>query len=172
MRYRHARKPTATVERTRTEARQAIGNRNACQAAAAAEYGIPPETFTTHDFHIHVPDGATPKDGPSAGITLSTALISLLTGTPVENKVSMTGEITLRGTVTAIGGVKEKSIGALCAGVEHVILPEENRKDAEEIPAEVKEKIQFHFVAKAEDAWRIAVPGLKKKEPPPKGNKI
>ena len=93
-----------------------------------------------------------------------TALISLLTNTPVENKVSMTGEITLRGTITAIGGVKEKSIGALCAGVTDVILPEENRKDAEEIPDEVKRKITFHFVSSAEDAWKIAVPALKRKK--------
>lgn len=130
----------------------------------ANDYGIPDSTFTKNDFHIHVPDGATPKDGPSAGVTLSTALISLLTNTPVENKVSMTGEITLRGAITAIGGVKEKSIGALCAGVTDVILPEENRKDAEEIPDEVKRKITFHFVSSAEDAWKIAVPALKRKK--------
>ena len=130
----------------------------------ASEYGIADSVFTKNDFHIHVPDGATPKDGPSAGVTLSTALISLLTNTPVENKVSMTGEITLRGAITAIGGVKEKSIGALCAGVTDVILPEENRKDAEEIPDEVKKKIKFHFVSCAEDAWKVAVPALKKKK--------
>ena len=130
----------------------------------ASEYGIDDSVFTKNDFHIHVPDGATPKDGPSAGVTLSTALISLLTNTPVENKVSMTGEITLRGAITAIGGVKEKSIGALCAGVTDVILPEENRKDAEEIPDEVKKKIQFHFVTCAEEAWKVAVPALKKKK--------
>ena len=130
----------------------------------APEYGIADTVFTKNDFHIHVPDGATPKDGPSAGVTLSTALISLLTNTPVENRVSMTGEITLRGTITAIGGVKEKSIGALCAGVTDVILPEENRKDAEEIPEEVKKKITFHFVSTAEEAWKVAVPALKKKK--------
>ena len=130
----------------------------------APEYGIADTVFTKNDFHIHVPDGATPKDGPSAGVTLSTALISLLTNTPVENRVSMTGEITLRGAITAIGGVKEKSIGALCAGVTDVILPEENRKDAEEIPEEVKKKITFHFVSTAEEAWKVAVPALKKKK--------
>ena len=122
------------------------------------------EKINKNDFHIHVPDGATPKDGPSAGVTLSTALISLLTGNPVENKISMTGEITLRGAITAIGGVKEKSIGALCAGVTDVILPEENRKDAEEIPDEVKKKIKFHFVSNAEEAWKLAIPALKKKK--------
>jgi ATP-dependent Lon protease len=130
----------------------------------ASEYGIADSVFTKNDFHIHVPDGATPKDGPSAGVTLSTALISLLTNTPVENKVSMTGEITLRGAITAIGGVKEKSIGALCAGVTDVILPEENRKDAEEIPDEVKRKIKYHFVSCAEEAWKVAIPALKKKK--------
>jgi len=130
----------------------------------APEYGIADTVFTKNDFLIHVPDGATPKDGPSAGVTLSTALISLLTNTPVKNRVSMTGEITLRGAITAIGGVKEKSIGALCAGVTDVILPEENRKDAEEIPEEVKRKIKFHFVTTAEDAWKVAIPALKKKK--------
>ncbi|MBQ7402821.1 MAG: endopeptidase La [Lentisphaeria bacterium] len=130
----------------------------------AHEYGIPDDTFTKNDFHIHVPDGATPKDGPSAGVTLSTALISLLTNTPVENKVAMTGEITLRGAITAIGGVKEKSIGALCAGVTDIILPEENRKDTEKIPDEVKKKIKFHYVKTAQEAWKIAVPKLKPKK--------
>ena len=134
----------------------------------AAEYGIKENVFTNHDFHIHVPDGATPKDGPSAGVTISTALISLLTDSPVRNKVAMTGEITLRGAVTAIGGVKEKSIGALCAGVTDVLLPEENRKDFEDIPDEVKNKIKFHFISAAEDAWKIAIPDLKKKGKTPR----
>ena len=117
-----------------------------------------------NDFHIHVPDGATPKDGPSAGVTLSTALISLLTDTPVENKVSMTGEITLRGVITAIGGVKEKSIGALCAGVKNVILPEENRKDVDELPEEVASKLKFFFVSDCRQVLRFAFADLEKEK--------
>ena len=130
----------------------------------AGEFGIELKKFEKNDIHIHVPDGATPKDGPSAGVTLTTALVSLLTGKKVRHDVAMTGEINLRGKVTAIGGVKEKSIGALRAGIHNVILPEENRKDAEEIPEEVKRKIKFHFVTTAEDAWKVAIPALKKKK--------
>jgi ATP-dependent Lon protease len=100
----------------------------------AGEFGIELKKFEKNDIHIHVPDGATPKDGPSAGVTLTTALVSLLTGKKVRHDVAMTGEINLRGKVTAIGGVKEKSIGALRAGIHNVILPEENRKDLEDIP--------------------------------------
>ena len=129
----------------------------------AAEFKISPEIFRKYDFHIHVPDGATPKDGPSAGITLATALFSLLTGRAVRNEFAMTGEITLRGHVTAIGGLKEKSIGALRAGIRHIILPLENRKDLEEIPDEVRKKITFHTVSTAEEAWKLAVISTKKK---------
>ena len=113
----------------------------------AKELGIDRKLFDKNDFHIHVPDGATPKDGPSAGITLTTALVSLLTGKPVRHDYAMTGEITLRGKVTAIGGVKEKSIGALRAGIRRIILPEENRKDLEDIPDEVMKKVHFEFVS-------------------------
>lgn len=113
----------------------------------AKELGINSKLFEKNDFHIHVPDGATPKDGPSAGVTLTTALVSLLTGRPVRPDFSMTGEINLRGKVTAIGGVKEKSIGALRAGIHNIILPEENRKDLEDIPEDVMKQVKFHFVS-------------------------
>ncbi len=112
----------------------------------ADKLGIDQNLFKEKDFHIHVPDGATPKDGPSAGVTISTALVSALTGKKVRNDVSMTGEITLHGRVTAIGGVKEKSIGALRAGIHKIILPEENRKDLEDIPEEILNEIDFTFV--------------------------
>ncbi|WP_288559750.1 endopeptidase La, partial [uncultured Victivallis sp.] len=112
--------------------------------AHAAEWKIEPAYFNEHDFHIHVPDGATPKDGPSAGITLTLALISLLTGRSLIPRLSMTGEITLRGRVTAVGGIREKVIAALRAGIRQVILPEENRKDTLEIPEEVRKKLEFH----------------------------
>lgn len=127
----------------------------------ADEFGIDPEVFRKNDFHIHVPDGATPKDGPSAGVTLATAIFSLLTGKPVRNDFAMTGEITLRGRVTAIGGIKEKVIGALRAGVRNIILPEENRKDLENVPDEVREKLMFHFVSDVTRAWELTVAGYK-----------
>lgn len=128
----------------------------------ADEFGIDPEVFQKNDFHIHVPDGATPKDGPSAGVTLATAIFSLLTGKPVRNDFAMTGEITLRGHVTAVGGIKEKVIGALCAGVRNIILPEENRKDLENVPDEVREKLTFHFVSDVTRAWELTVAGYNK----------
>ncbi len=130
--------------------------------AHAAEWKIEPAYFNEHDFHIHVPDGATPKDGPSAGITLTLALISLLTGRSLIPRLSMTGEITLRGRVTAVGGIREKVIAALRAGIRQVILPEENRKDTLEIPEEVRKKLEFHFVSEFHEALKIAFPKHKK----------
>ncbi len=128
--------------------------------SVAAKYGVKPDYFRKHDFHIHIPDGATPKDGPSAGVTLSTALISLVTGKPVSNTLSMTGEITLRGRVTPIGGVKEKVIGAMRAGITDIILPEENRKDLDDIPEEIRKTLKFHLVSSAPEAWKLAIPKL------------
>ena len=127
--------------------------------------------FTSHDFHIHVPDGATPKDGPSAGVTLTTALVSLLTGKPVRPHLSMTGEITLRGTVTPIGGVKEKVIAALRAGITDVILPSDNAKDLEDVPDEVKEAIRFHFVTRIEEVLDFAMPARVRAAAPKKAKK-
>jgi ATP-dependent Lon protease len=100
--------------------------------------GIKDELFEKRDVHIHVPDGATPKDGPSAGAAMATALVSALTGIPVRGDVAMTGEITLRGEITAIGGLKEKLLAALRGGIKTVIIPEENQKDLAEIPDNVK----------------------------------
>jgi ATP-dependent Lon protease len=105
--------------------------------------GIKDEMFDKRDIHIHVPDGATPKDGPSAGAAMTTALVSALTGIPVRADVAMTGEITLRGEVTAIGGLKEKLLAALRGGIKTVIIPEENVKDLAEIPDNVKEGLQI-----------------------------
>jgi ATP-dependent Lon protease len=104
------------------------------------------------DIHIHVPAGATPKDGPSAGVAMFTALVSLLTGRPVRNDVAMTGEISLRGLVLPIGGVKEKVLAALRAGIAVVMLPARNRRDLEEIPAEARAKLEFIWLDKVEDA--------------------
>ena len=104
----------------------------------ALDFGIKPTLFKTKDVHIHVPDGATPKDGPSAGIAMTTTIVSVLTGIPVKKNVAMTGEVTLRGRVTAIGGLKEKLLAAMRGGINTVLIPEENVKDLEEIPDNVK----------------------------------
>ncbi len=122
----------------------------------AEKWHIDPEFFNTHDFHIHVPDGATPKDGPSAGVTLTMAFISCLRGVPLRKKLAMTGEITLTGKVTAVGGIREKVVAALRAGITDVILPEENLKDREELPEEVRKALTFHMVKRMEEAESIA----------------
>lgn len=114
--------------------------------ANAEALGIKPKRFDTTDIHIHVPAGAVPKDGPSAGITMATALISALTGRPVRRDVAMTGEITLRGRVLPVGGVKEKVLGAHRAGIDTVILPQRNAVDLEEVPAHVKRRLHFVYV--------------------------
>jgi len=128
-----------------------------------SQFGIASEVFEKNDIHVHVPEGATPKDGPSAGIAMMTSLVSALTGVPVRKSVAMTGEITLRGHVLPIGGLKEKLLAALRAGIKTVIIPEENKKDLEEIPDEVKQNIRIVPVSKAEQVLHIA---LKKKLKP------
>ena len=107
-----------------------------------------------NDIHIHVPEGAVPKDGPSAGVTLATAMISLLTKREVDTNIAMTGEITLRGRILPIGGLKEKVIGADRAGVKKIIIPKENENDLEEIPKEILEKLEFTIVSKYEDIYQ------------------
>lgn len=111
--------------------------------ANAKKFGIKPEFFEKHDIHIHVPEGAVPKDGPSAGVTLTTAIVSALTGTPVDADVAMTGEVTLRGNVLPIGGLKEKSLAAHRSGVKRIFIPKNNVKDLEEVPDVVKDSIEF-----------------------------
>src|SRR4051812_6345192 len=112
----------------------------------AEELGIPEDAFTDREFHIHVPAGAIPKDGPSAGVTMTTALTSLLTGRPVKHTVGMTGEVTLQGRVLPIGGLKQKVLAAHAAGLTTVILPERNRGDLDDVPADVREQMSFHPV--------------------------
>ncbi|HUN22050.1 MAG TPA: endopeptidase La [Anaerolineales bacterium] len=114
--------------------------------ANGKEFGIPKNYFNDHEVHIHAPEGATPKDGPSAGITIATALVSLASGIPVRTDVAMTGEITLRGQVTQIGGVKEKVLGAHRAGITTIILPRQNEDDIKEIPEEVRHQLKFILV--------------------------
>ena len=109
----------------------------------AVDLGIKPTTFNTTDIHVHVPDGATPKDGPSAGIAMTTAIVSLLTQNPVRNDVAMTGEVSLRGRVLPIGGLKEKLLAALRGGIKTVLIPEENAKDLAEIPDNVKDSLEI-----------------------------
>ena len=118
---------------------------------------IPEDAFTNLDIHIHVPAGAIPKDGPSAGVTLLTALVSLLTEKNVKQDLAMTGEITLRGRVLPVGGVKEKILAANRAGIKIIILPKWNKKDLEEIPKKIQKHIQFHFVDKMLDVLKIAL---------------
>ncbi|MBM4161674.1 MAG: endopeptidase La [Ignavibacteria bacterium] len=126
-------------------------------SAQASQLGIE-ETFREqYDIHIHVPAGATPKDGPSAGVTMLTALASLLTARLVRNDLAMTGEITLRGAVLPIGGVKEKVLAAHRAGLRWVLMPERNKPDLEEIPAHVRESMQFHFVKEMEEVLQFAL---------------
>jgi ATP-dependent Lon protease len=109
----------------------------------ARHLGISDEAFEKKDIHIHVPDGATPKDGPSAGAAMTTAMVSALTGIPVRADVAMTGEITLRGEITAIGGLKEKLLAALRGGIKTVLIPEENAKDLQDIPENVKNDLEI-----------------------------
>jgi len=109
------------------------------------------------DVHIHVPEGATPKDGPSAGVTMAVALASALSQRPVRKEVGMTGEITLRGRILPVGGVKEKVLAAYRAGLSEVILPQENKRDWEEIPRNVRRHMTFHFVKHMDEVLNLAL---------------
>ena len=129
-----------------------------------SEYGIDPKIFETSDIHIHVPAGSIPKDGPSAGITILIALLSLFTNKNVRSDVAMTGEITLRGVVLPIGGVKEKVLAARRAGLKHVILPQRNSADVEEISPHIRESIRFHFVKEVDEAIPIAFSDIEPKQ--------
>ncbi|OQY55007.1 MAG: endopeptidase La [Desulfobacteraceae bacterium 4572_88] len=123
----------------------------------AKAIGIDEDFFDTHDLHIHVPAGAIPKDGPSAGVTILTALTSLLTGKTIQEKLAMTGEITLRGLVLPVGGIKEKVLAAHRAGIRTLLLPKQNKKDAEDIPKKIQKEIQFHFMDKMLDVLKLAL---------------
>ncbi len=128
---------------------------------------IPEDFHEKTDIHVHVPAGAIPKDGPSAGVSMFTSIVSLLTDKPVMNKLAMTGEITLRGNVLPIGGVKEKVTAAHRSGIKHIILPDHNKKDLEEIPNHIKKDLNFYFAKEIMDVIDVALPGLngKKKKP-------
>ena len=125
--------------------------------AHAQEQGIPADFFETHDIHIHVPAGAIPKDGPSAGITITTAIISVITGRPVKRNIAMTGEVTLRGEILPIGGVKEKVLAARAAKINTVILPKLNERDLVDVPEPIKRDMRFYFVEHIDNVLEIAL---------------
>ena len=121
------------------------------------DFGIIPPLFDKKDFHIHVPEGATPKDGPSAGIAMVTSIISAITEIPVDKNVAMTGEITLRGLVLPIGGLKEKLLAAHRAGIKKVLIPIENKKDLIEVPDSIKKNIEIICVKNIEEVLKVAL---------------
>jgi ATP-dependent Lon protease len=134
----------------------------------AEKLGIPRSRLGSVETHIHVPAGAIPKDGPSAGVAISTALASEMSGRPVRKELAMTGEITLRGRVLPIGGVKEKVLGALRAGITDIILPKDNEADVEDVPDEARGQLSFHFVESLEEVLALALlpePGKGSGEP-------
>jgi ATP-dependent Lon protease len=139
--------------------------------ANAHKYGIDDDVFGKNDIHIHFPEGAVPKDGPSAGVAITTAIISLLSKIPVDNNVAMTGEVTLRGNALPIGGLREKSLAALRSGIKTIIVPEENKKDVDELPEEVKKELKIIYMKTVDDAVKVALlkpPAAKK---PAKGGR-
>jgi len=137
--------------------KESIHAANAYARSRAVDYGIQPPLFEKKDIHVHVPEGATPKDGPSAGVAMVTAIVSIMTGIPVRKDVAMTGEITLRGRVLPIGGLKEKLLAALRGGIDTVIIPEENAKDLAEIPDNVKNKLTIIPVGRMDQVLQIAL---------------
>jgi ATP-dependent Lon protease len=125
--------------------------------AHSDELGIETGTFDDTEFHVHVPAGAIPKDGPSAGVTMTTALASLLSGRPVKHTVGMTGEVTLQGRVLPIGGLKQKVLAAHAAGLTTVILPERNRADLDDVPEDVRDVMTFHPVMTIGEVLDVAL---------------
>jgi len=125
--------------------------------SVAKDYKINADAFKKNDFHIHIPEGAVPKDGPSAGITMATAVFSALTGKPVAATVAMTGEITLRGRVLPVGGLKEKILAAKTAGIEKVLVPAQNEKDIDEISREIKSGLEIIFVEHMQEVLEHAL---------------
>jgi ATP-dependent Lon protease len=123
----------------------------------AASLGIDATRFDKNDIHIHVPAGATPKDGPSAGVAMFTALVSLLTDRTVRSDTAMTGEISLRGLVLPVGGIKEKVVAAAAAGLDRVMLPARNRRDYDDIPLEARDRLEFIWLERVEDALVAAL---------------
>ena len=139
--------------------KESISAANSYVRSRAPAFGIKPSVFEKTDIHVHVPDGATPKDGPSAGAAMATAMVSVLTGIPIRKDIAMTGEITLRGRVTAIGGLKEKLLAALRSGVKTVLIPQENEKDLAEVPENVKRDLEIIPVSTIDQVLALALVG-------------
>jgi ATP-dependent Lon protease len=139
---------------------------HATEARAAGSHELPADFFAKHDIHVHVPAGSIPKDGPSAGITIGAAILSVLTNRPVNRRVAMTGEITLRGDVLPIGGLKEKVLAARVAGVHTVIVPRLNRRDLIEVPESIRQDLVFHFVDHMDEVLKIALQDVAAPLPP------
>src|SRR6185369_2831641 len=137
--------------------KESIQAANAYVRSRTHALGIPTSHFEKKDIHVHVPEGATPKDGPSAGVAMVTAIISIMTGIPVKKDVAMTGEITLRGRVLPIGGLKEKMLAALRAGIKTLVIPEENVKDLADIGDEVKSHLQIVPASRMDDVLKVAL---------------
>ncbi|MBP7815163.1 MAG: endopeptidase La [Phenylobacterium sp.] len=137
--------------------KESISAANSYVRSRAVHFGIEPPVFEKTDVHIHVPDGATPKDGPSAGAAMATAIVSVLTGVPIRKDIAMTGEVTLRGRVTAIGGLKEKLLAALRSGVKTVLIPEENMKDLADVPDSVKQGLEIIPVSNIDEVLALAL---------------
>lgn len=137
--------------------KESISAANSFVRARAVKFGVKPTVFRTRDIHVHVPEGATPKDGPSAGVAMATAIVSVLTQSPVRKDLAMTGEITLRGKVLAIGGLKEKLLAAVRGGLKTVLIPSENEKDLADVPANVKSALEIIPVATVEQVLEIAL---------------
>jgi ATP-dependent Lon protease len=123
----------------------------------ALELGIDAHALEGREVHVHVPAGAIPKDGPSAGVTIVTAIASLLTGRPVKGTVGMTGEVTLQGRVLPIGGLKQKVLAAHAAGLTEVIVPERNQHDLDDVPSDVRDRMQFHIVSSVDQVLAVAL---------------
>ena len=137
--------------------KESVGVARSYIRSMAPELGIDEDVFDKEDIHIHVPSGAVPKDGPSAGVTMLTAIVSLLTGIKVDAAIAMTGEATLRGAVLPVGGIKEKVLAAHRAGITTVILPEKNRKDLVEVPDEIQSELTFHFCSRMEQVLDLVL---------------
>jgi ATP-dependent Lon protease len=131
--------------------------------ANAEEFGINPEIISQYNVHIHVPEGATPKDGPSAGVTMLTSLVSLFTQRKVKKSLAMTGEITLRGKVLPVGGIKEKILAAKRARIKEILLCEDNKRDIDEIKPEYLKGLTFHYVKDMSDVLKLALTNQKVK---------
>jgi ATP-dependent Lon protease len=137
--------------------KESIQAANAYVRSRSRDFGITSALFEKKDIHVHVPEGATPKDGPSAGVAMVTAIVSIMTGIAVRKDVAMTGEITLRGRVLPIGGLKEKLLAALRAGIKTVVIPEENVKDLAEIGDEIKAKLEILPASRMDDVLKVAL---------------